>query len=171
MPTIISRYATPFVTGLFLVSLVSGIALFFHFGAATFHGMHEWLSMVLIIPFVLHIWKNWRPFLTYFKRAPMALALGISILAAIPFTIPSEGGSAGNPVVAVAFTILGGSVDTVAALYKITPETLMAELDKAGYSVSSIDQTLSDIVAASGKNERELMRFLSGLEHNGSPAG
>jgi hypothetical protein len=62
MPSILSRYATPLITGLFIVSLVSGVALFFHLGSAWFHSMHEWLSMVLILPFVLHIWKNWRAF-------------------------------------------------------------------------------------------------------------
>lgn len=30
MKTILHRYAAPFLTGLFVVSLVSGIALFFH---------------------------------------------------------------------------------------------------------------------------------------------
>ncbi|MGE8104358.1 DUF4405 domain-containing protein [Allorhizobium sp. NPDC080224] len=58
MPNILSRYATPFTTGLFLISLISGIALFFHLGTAAFREMHEWLSMVLILPFVLHLWKN-----------------------------------------------------------------------------------------------------------------
>lgn len=61
MKPLLLRYATPFISGLFLVSLISGIALFFHLGNATFRGMHEWLSMVLILPFVLHLWKNWRP--------------------------------------------------------------------------------------------------------------
>lgn len=75
MPNLLSRYATPLTTGLFLVSLISGIALFFHYGTAAFREMHEWLSMVLILPFVLHVWKNWRPFLAYFKRLPMALSL------------------------------------------------------------------------------------------------
>jgi hypothetical protein len=46
MTDFLNRYATPFITGLFLVSLISGIALFFHVGGALFHGMHEWLSMV-----------------------------------------------------------------------------------------------------------------------------
>lgn len=62
MTGFLRRYATPFITSLFLVSLVSGIALFFHVGAGWFHEMHEWLSMVLILPFFLHVWKNWRPF-------------------------------------------------------------------------------------------------------------
>ena len=61
MPTLFKTYATPLTTGLFLASLISGIALFFHIGPSGFHGMHEILSMVLILPFVLHLWRNWRP--------------------------------------------------------------------------------------------------------------
>ena len=87
MTSFLSRYATPLTTGLFLVSLISGIALFFHLGSRFFHGMHEWLSMVLIVPFVLHIWKNWRAFITYFKRPPMAIALALSIVATLALTV------------------------------------------------------------------------------------
>jgi len=93
MPTFLSRYATPFTTGLFMVSLVSGIALFFHFGTSAFREMHEWLSMVLILPFVLHIWKNWRPFLMYFKRPPMAIALGLSLAAGLAMAWPALTGT------------------------------------------------------------------------------
>ena len=73
MKALLLKYATPFIAGLFLVSLVSGVALFFHVGNATFHGMHEWLSMVLILPFVLHLWKNWKPLFAYLSGAPMAI--------------------------------------------------------------------------------------------------
>ena len=90
MPSLFNRYATPFITGLFLVSLVSGIALFFHIGPRGFHGMHEWLSMVLILPLGLHVWKNWRAFTVYFRHAPMAVALVVSTVAAAVFLMPSS---------------------------------------------------------------------------------
>ncbi len=94
MASLLLRYATPLITGLFLVSLISGVALFFHWGPGAFHGIHEWLSMVLILPFVLHLWKNWRPMTAYFKRAPMAIALGLSLLASLAFFIPLESATA-----------------------------------------------------------------------------
>ncbi len=59
MKAFFNRYATPFVKGLFLVSLISGIALFFGIGQAYFHEMHEVLSMALIAHFILHTWKIW----------------------------------------------------------------------------------------------------------------
>lgn len=153
MQAFLNRYATPLTTGLFLVSLVSGIALFFHWGGATFHGMHEWLSMVLIAPFLLHIWRNWRAFLTYFKRPPMGLALGASLAAAVAFAVPTlTGGDRGgvNPR-AVIGLIGNGTVAQVAPLVGHTPETLVSALKEKGI-VATADQTLATAAEAAGKS-------------------
>ncbi len=162
MPSFVSRYATPLITGLFMVSLVSGIALFFHVGGATFHGMHEWLSMVLIVPFIAHIWKNWRPFLNYFKRWPMAIALALSVAVSIPFAIPSSSGSTGgNPLVAVAGAVQNAPVTAVAALYGKTPEDMMDALKSQGLTVTSPDQTLLEVASANDKSGRDVIFALS----------
>ncbi|WP_417675619.1 DUF4405 domain-containing protein [Roseibium sp.] len=162
MPSFVSRYATPLITGLFMVSLVSGIALFFHVGGAAFHGMHEWLSMVLIVPFIAHIWKNWRPFLNYFKRWPMAIALALSVAVSIPFAIPSSSGSTGgNPLVAVAGAVQNAPVTAVAALYGKTPEDMMDALKSQGLTVTSPDQTLLEVASANDKSGRDVIFALS----------
>jgi len=95
MPSVLNRYATPFITGLFMVSLISGLALFFHIGPTGFHGMHEWLSLLLILPFGLHVWKNWRPMKLYLTRAPMAVAAVVSLGMAALFLWPAAGDTAG----------------------------------------------------------------------------
>ena len=162
MPAFVSRYAPPLITGLFMVSLVSGIALFFHVGGATFHGMHEWLSMVLIVPFIAHIWKNWRPFLNYFKRWPMAIALALSVAVSIPFAIPSSSGSTGgNPLVAVAGAVQNAPVTAVAALYGKTPEDMMDALESQGLTVTSPDQTLLEVASANDKSGRDVIFALA----------
>ena len=91
MLSFFQRYSTPFITGFFLISLISGVALFVHVGPAGFRSMHEILSMVLIVPFVAHLWKNWRPLMGYFKRSPMVIALVISAIAAAVFLIQWAG--------------------------------------------------------------------------------
>jgi hypothetical protein len=107
MPALIQRYATPLITGIFIVSLVSGIALFFHVGQAYFHGMHEWLSMVLILPFVLHLWKNWRAMTTYFAKPAFAVAMGLSLVGGAVFAyLGSANSSGGPPQMALARMIL-----------------------------------------------------------------
>lgn len=168
MTAFFKTYATPLTTGLFLVSLISGIALFFHLGGAAFHGMHEWLSMVLIAPFGLHIWKNWRSFLAYFKRPPMAMALGLSLAAAIAFALPAmtaaEGGD--NPRAAL-FAVIGkienASVASVAPIFGQDETSLIAALQEAGYTVKSGSETLSAIGAASGKSGRDVVATLGTL--------
>jgi hypothetical protein len=147
MRAFIQRYATPFITGLFLVSLISGIALFFHWGQSWFHGMHEWLSMFLIAPFLFHLWKNWKAFSNYFRRAPMAIALAISIAAALWYVVPSSGTergrSGGPPQFAFASAILKNPPSQVAPLLGTSPELVVQELPNAGYSAAAQDVALS----------------------------
>ena len=153
MPQILSRYATPLITGLFLVSLVSGVALFFHIGSAAFHGMHEWLSMVLILPFVLHLWKNWRSFLTYFKRVPMAAALAVSVVAGIAFAYPAMTADSNvSPRRAVFQAFENGSIAHVAPLFGHDAESLSAVLKEKGYKLDSADISVRKLARASGKS-------------------
>ncbi len=154
MKAFLLRYATPLITGLFLVSLISGVALFFHIGSFAFHGMHEWLSTVLILPFGLHLWKNWRPMTAYFRRPPMAAALAVSVLAAVLFVLPTLGGSAGAggrpPQFAVAQKLLNASVHDVAPAMGMQTDALIAQLRAAGMPVAADTQTLAQVAEAAG---------------------
>ena len=168
MPSYFSRYATPLITGLFIISLVSGIALFLHVGTTAFREMHEWLSMVLILPFILHIWKNWRPFLAYFKRLPMTLSLVLCLIAGLIFAWPALTGSAsgagGNPAFAMVNVIAAGTPAEVAPLLGKTETDVVAALQKAGFTAADTAKPLSDIAAASEKDMMELMATLAALK-------
>ena len=162
MPSFANRYATPLITGLFLVSLVSGVALFFHWGQAWFHSMHEWLSMVLILPFVLHLWKNWRPMRSYLKRRPMWLALAASVAMAALFVIPtgSTTGSGGRPPqFAFAEAMMQATPAEIAAVLDTTPEAVTAGLQAAGITATA-DRSLRDSAAAGGQSTGQVMAAL-----------
>ncbi|WP_145111533.1 DUF4405 domain-containing protein [Cereibacter sediminicola] len=162
MSSVLGRYATPFITGLFLVSLISGIALFFHIGPGGFHGMHEWLSMVLILPFALHLWKNWRGFLNQFRRRPMGIALAASALAGALFLLPLGSGEAGGPPpLAFSHKILANSASELAPLLGTTPEDVVARLTAAGIPVTDASQPLVDAIQASGKPEMQAIAALA----------
>ncbi len=164
MPRILSRYATPLLTGLFVVSLVSGVALFFHIGMVWFHGMHEWLSMVLVLPLGMYLWKNWKPFLTYFRRTPMAIALGVVVIAAVPFVLPAPGNEPpGNPMVSLLRIVQASPLETVAPLFGYSRDTFVAVLERNGYSVPSRAETLSAVAAANGKTDRDIIGVLATL--------
>ena len=154
MLSVLNRYATPFITGLFLVSLISGLALFFHVGPSGFHAMHEWLSLLLIVPFGLHVWKNWRPMLGYLRRAPMAVALAASLLMSAPFLMPADGAVRGGPPpFQLAERVLDHTADEVAPLLGTDAETLLTRLRSAGYVAADPQLPLSTIIRASGRDQ------------------
>lgn len=162
MPQLLSRYATPFITGLFLISLVTGVALYFHVGPSAFHSMHEVLSLVLIVPFVLHLWKHLRPFTAYFKRLPMQLALVASLMLAALFFVPtsSTGRAGGPPQFALARQMLSASPASVAPVLHTTPDALVAKLKAAGFAQADAATSLSDIAKGAGKSTEAIARIL-----------
>lgn len=166
MRKLLNGYATPFTTGLFIVSLISGIFLFFHVGNSYFHGMHEWLSMVLILPFVLHLWKNWRPFSSYFRHAPMILALGLCLVGALAFVVPTSSTTSargGNPAFAVLGMVTQAPLTNVAPLLGYTPEDLAATLREKGYAVESTDTSISDLLKSAGKSDMDAASLITSL--------
>ncbi len=164
MSSLFNRYATPFITGLLLISLISGILLFLHLGSSGFREMHEWLSIVLILPFVLHLWKNWKPLLGYMRRAPMAIAICVSVLMAAFFLIPTDSESGGRempPQFALAGLVMAAPLDQVAPVLGTTTEELTARLVAAGMPVSDPHATLTDIATAAGKTDFDLAAVLA----------
>ncbi|WP_291007145.1 DUF4405 domain-containing protein [Hoeflea sp.] len=166
MPTLLNRYATPFITGLFLVSLVSGVALFFHWGSFAFHGMHEWLSMVLIVPFVLHVWKNWRPLLNYIKKPPMLVAIVVSLVAGLAFALPAMTGqdAGGSPQRVVFEAFENGALANIAPLFGHDGEGLTSVLRGNGLTVANPDATIKAIGEASGKSAFEVIGQIAAVK-------
>ncbi|WP_054303435.1 hypothetical protein [Gemmobacter sp. LW-1] len=162
MKSLFLRYATPFTTGLFLVSLVSGVALFLHIGPAAVHGMHEWLSMVLILPFVLHLWRNWRPMTAYFRHTPMIVALAASVLAGAVFFLPSGSAQGGRPPqFAVANRLLAATPAEVAPALGLSETGLRDRLTAAGFVVPTGAETLHDLAIAAGQEDSAILTVLA----------
>jgi hypothetical protein len=158
LSTLIHRFATPLTTGLFAVSTISGVALFFHWAPAAFHAMHEWLSVVLLLPFALHLWKNWRSLLGYAKRGYLVLPLLACLIVAAPFVASGlTGGSGGNPAMRTTTLMTSAPLSNLAPLLKTTPDALLATLRQQGYQAVSADQTLAAIAAVSGKSAAEAL--------------
>ena len=161
MPVSLQRYATPMIVGLFVVSLVSGVALFFHFGQGAFHGMHEWLSMVLIAPFILHLWRNWRPMTAYFSKPAFGVSLVLRGAAALAFVFASGGavGRRGPPQLALA--VVHATPAQLAPALGASPESLVAALKAHGFAAAALDAPSAELVASSGQDEGALYAALT----------
>lgn len=163
MGAFISRYATPLTTGLFAVSAVSGVALFLHWLPAAFHSMHEWLSLLLLVPFVLHVWKNWRPLVGYAKRGSLVVGLLASLVVAVPFAWSGLAGGAGggNPAFRVVALMTRATVDDLAPVLKTTPDALVDALHQKGYAAAAAGQTIEAIATAAGVPANEVLFALA----------
>ncbi|GBR68530.1 DUF4405 domain-containing protein [Gluconobacter kanchanaburiensis] len=148
-----NRYGTPLTTGFFIVSGVTGVALFFHWAPLAFHPIHEWLSMALLVPFVLHVIKNWTSFVNYARRKTLFVPLIIAFMACIPFFFQGPGGHSGNRKTAsIALPVLEHApLSQIALLIHTDGDGLVGRLQGQGYTVQTADQTLEEIAKASNR--------------------
>jgi len=164
-----NRYATPLTTGLFAVSAISGIALFLHWAPGLFHEMHEWLSVVLLAPFGLHAWRNWKSLTLYAKRGTLVLPLIAAVAVAMPFAVSGwrEGGSGGNPAFRTMALMTQARLADLAPILHTTPDALLTTLRREGYQASSGNDTLDTIAAGSGKPASAILFTLMPRSPNG----
>lgn len=162
---LISRLATPLTTGMFIVSVVSGIALFFRWSPNLFKSMHEWLSFVALVPFaVWHLWKNWGALVNYTRGGLLFIVLGLSVAAALPFAWTASQqagpGAGGNPAFRAVRLLTSAPLSEVAPLLKTSPDGLLSRLQTKGYKAESVNDSLDKIAATSGTEAMKLLQEL-----------
>ena len=179
MNAFLNRWATPLTIGLFLVSGISGTFLFFHVAGGTFHEMHEWLSMVLLVPFFFHVWKNWRPVVGYAQRGALWLPLIASVVVAVPFAMDTgKGGPGGrrgpgNPAVTAAAKLVTAMplTDLATAMHS-TPQGVLSTLKQHGFAAEPGAASLDAIAQASHVDVNQLLSALfaiGGAANDGHP--
>lgn len=156
MRAFLRKYSTPFITGFFFVSAVSGVALFFHWAPGMFHSMHVWLSMVLLVPFFLHVWRNWSVFVGYFRNKTVYIPFLISIAAAVAFMFQT-GHRGGNPAARVVPLLTRAKLVDLAPLFHVSPDELVQRMTRKGFAVTSTDGTLEDVASGSGKKSSDIL--------------
>lgn len=165
------KIATPLTAGLFLVSAVSGVALYFGWSPGLFHEMHEVLSMVLLAPVVVHLWRNWKPLLGYFRRIAMPSMLALSVIAAGYYAIGSLG-SAGraNPAMSLFALAQTAPLSDLAPVLKLDIGTAEARLNNAGLGPVQPTDTIASIATRTGRNAFVVLSALSGSAQAATPA-
>ena len=163
------RYGTPLTAGLFTVSAVSGMALFFHWSSRSFHSMHEWLSMVLLAPFALHLTKNWKPLLAYAKRKTLLIPLLLSLAVAVPFALIAGKGRPANPAIQTVALMTQASLADLAPVLQATPDELLQHLQQKGYKAGATSDTVAAIAAASQANASDVLYAMLPARRAGKP--
>jgi hypothetical protein len=101
---------------------------------------------------VLHTLSNLKQFNTYFSKNPgLVIIVGGLLITASSILVPGEGGH-GNPAMKITKALGSSSLETVAAVAHITPETAVGKLEKKGIKVSGTGASIHEIAA---ENSRE----------------
>jgi hypothetical protein len=160
--TFLFRISTPLTVGLFLVSAVSGIALYFHVGTTTFRAMHEDLSMVWLVPIILHLWRNWKVFANYFRTLAMPVSLVVCLLAAGFYAYDSMSAPSGaNPAGMLIGAAQSAPLSTLAPFLKLDEATAFKRLADAGIDGASAKDSVRDLASRSGRNGMEILGLLA----------
>lgn len=166
---VVFNYGTAFTTGLFLVSAVSGVALYFHLGVGVFRPMHETLSMVLLVPVVIHLWRNWRFLIAYFRQAAMPVALIVCAVAAgsYAFTVGNSatgthrrGQSGGNPAFVLLESVQNTPLSLLAPAVALDETQALKRLAEAGFVGVTGEDTITALAKRSGRPALEIVGSL-----------
>lgn len=153
-------WATPLTIATTLVTLVTGVFLFFHWAPGLTRVSHEWIGMAMVVAVFAHLLLNWRAFTTYFRRpVPLTLmGLGAVAMAATLFvSMPAgEGGPSG--VRAAIEAMNGARIETLAELAGEETDTVIARLGAAGITAAA-----SDTVAGLAGGDRAAQGEIIGL--------
>lgn len=153
------RWSTPAVIGAGLFVAVSGVLMFAGIHDPVEHA-HEWIGLVFAAGIALHVLNHWRGFKGYFSQ-PLALGIvGAVVLATTFLMLPGEEGEGGHGIKGLLHRIEGAPLTQVAPLLDRSPEQVVSDVQAAGYSVLSADQSIATIAAANGAEPKALMRVL-----------
>jgi hypothetical protein len=70
------EWVTPIAVGAFLISAVTGVAIFFHIDTGLAKVAHEWLSWLLLFAVLLHVGANFFGFKRYFSSGKARALMG-----------------------------------------------------------------------------------------------
>jgi hypothetical protein len=139
------EWATPITAGAFLLSAVTGVLIFFHLDTGANKFVHEWLGWVLLIGAALHVVSNFGGLKRHLATRRGQLLVGAFAVALLVSFAPI-GDKDEPPFMPPIRALSQAPLTTLAQVAHVTPEQLLAHLQKAGVQATSDQQSLSDLV-------------------------
>lgn len=170
MRQFVNKWGSTLIFASFVITSVTGVLLYFRVRVAPIEELHIWIGFLMIAGAFLHIARNWRPFLCYFKQAAFYGGLALTVLIGAWFSYPAlmgtETAAGGRPDMRSAFAIsravAGAALSDLAPLAHTDANGLMAKLSEMGVTVSDPSATLQSVADTAGKSAQELAAELLG---------
>ena len=152
-------WITPVVIGAFFLSAVTGVLMFFHLDSGLNKAAHEWLSWAMLIGVALHVLLNLPAFKRYFSQTAGKVVIGLFVLILALSFIPLGGSGAKEPGFAPPVRALAQApISVLAQVAGRSSEDVTAQLQAAGFTVTSDQQSVADLVGGDLRAQIEAMK-------------
>ncbi len=157
----IRQWATPFTIGTFLLTALTGILLFFKVSISLAKPAHEWLSWLLVISTLFHLYVNWGSSLHPLsypagKRILGFFLLLICIAILFPGGTPVEKHSSNR----LADALIQAPLSTITLLTHHTADETVTILRTHGVNPISMDQTIQEIAKDNDSRAMDVLTLL-----------
>lgn len=152
----IKSWATPLTMGAFLLSAMTGILMFFHWQTGMNKLAHEWLGWLLILGGIAHGFSNGKAFKSYFSQSTgkTIISLFILLLAGSFWAFP---GMKKSPQAEAMNALSQAPLELVAQVAHKDPAQVLKQMEAAGFSTSSLKNSVRTIAGADKQKEKELL--------------
>ena len=176
MRQFVNRWGSTFIFASFVITSVTGVMLYFHVRAGSTEALHIWIGFLMIAAAFLHIARNWRQFLGYFRKPAFYGAVVATAMIGAWLSFPvmlgtqtaSEGGRPNlRSAITISQAVSGASLSDLAPLVHTDANGLMAKLSEMGVAASDPAATLQSVADSAGKSAQELAAALLGGAQGG----
>lgn len=169
--TLSSEWATPLTIGAFVLMTVTGVLMFFHLDTGFNKLAHEWLSWLMVGGVALHAAVNWLAFKRHLlgNRIGQVIVAMAVLLTAASFAPNGNEKRGGNPPMLTLRAVMAASVKDVAPLTGRPLQTVLAELNAAGFAAQP-DTRLDDLAQHSRDREATILNIIFPPARPGEPA-
>ena len=142
--------ATPLVIATSVITVLTGVLMFFHLDMGLNRLAHEWVSMLFALAIGLHVWRNWNALVRVLtSRAGRSLAILGLALAILSF-IQIERRPDEPAFIRATHALLDAPLNKSLPAMGIDDDEFANVLRVNNLSFSSQDQTLRDVALKNG---------------------
>jgi Icc-related predicted phosphoesterase len=155
------QWVTPCTIGAFILTALTGILLFFKVNPGLIKPAHEWLSWLLVISTLLHLFVNWRPSVHALSRPVGKGILAVFLLFTCIAFLPLDGSRhKQHSSKWLAEALIHAPLTTVAQLANHDADEMAEILSAQGIHLKNREQTIEEIAADNNKRSLEILAMI-----------
>jgi len=148
---------------MFGVVSITGVMMFFKIRIFSTEALHIWLGLAFVVISLLHLAKNWKGFLSYFKKSSTLISLASGLFVVALFIVVPMFDSqvkSISPKSQMMSAMMNSSLEKVAIFLEIDSAIMLKNLNEKSHIVASSRQSVHEIAQANHKSNEEILKIV-----------